>query len=120
MRMTRLHAPTLKEAPKDADVQSQRLLVRGGYIRRLAAGIYDFLPLANRVLRRIETIVREELDAAGAQEVRLPMVQPAEIWEESGRWGFYGPELLRLKDRKGGDFCLGPTHEEVIVELVRS
>lgn len=119
MRMTRLHAPTLKEAPKDADVQSQRLLVRGGYIRRLAAGIYDFLPLANRVLRRIETIVREELDLAGAQEVRLPMVQPAEIWEESGRWGFYGPELLRLKDRKGGDFCLGPTHEEVIVDLVR-
>jgi len=119
MRMTRLHAPTLKDAPRDADVQSQRLLVRGGYIRRLAAGIYDFLPLANRVLRRIETIVREELDRAGAQEVRLPMVQPAEIWEESGRWGFYGPELLRLQDRKGAQFCLGPTHEEVIVDLVR-
>lgn len=119
MRMTRLHAPTLKDAPKDADVQSQRLLVRGGYIRRLAAGIYDYLPLANRVLRRIETIVREEMDAAGAQEVRLPFVQPAEIWEESGRWGYYGPELLRLQDRKGGHFCLGPTHEEVIVELVR-
>ncbi|MCB9547439.1 MAG: proline--tRNA ligase [Myxococcales bacterium] len=119
MRMTRLHAPTLKEAPKDAEVQSQKMLVRGGYIRKLAAGIYDFLPLANRVLRRIETIIREELDAAGAQEVRLPMVQPAEIWEESGRWGFYGPELLRLVDRKGGNFCLGPTHEEVIVELVR-
>ncbi len=119
MRMTRLHAPTLKETPKDAEVASHQLLVRGGFIRKLAAGIYDYLPLANRVLHKIERIVREELDAVGCQEVRLPMVQPAEIWEESGRWGFYGPELLRLKDRRGGEFCLGPTHEEVIVDLVR-
>ena len=119
MRMTRLHAPTLKEIPKDAEVVSQQLLVRGGYVRKLAAGIYDFLPLANRVLHKIEAIVREELEAAGAQEVRLPIVQPSEIWEESGRWGQYGPELLRLRDRKGNEFCLGPTHEEVIVDLVR-
>ncbi|MCA9544356.1 MAG: proline--tRNA ligase, partial [Myxococcales bacterium] len=119
MRMTRLHAPTLKEVPKGAEVVSHQLLVRGGYIRKLAAGIYDFLPLANRVLHKIERIVREEMDRAGSQEVRLPTVQPAEIWMESGRWSFYGPELLRIKDRKGGEFCLGPTHEEVIVDLVR-
>ncbi len=119
MRLTRLHAPTLKEVPKDAEVVSHQLLVRGGFIRKLSAGIYDFLPLARRVLRKIENIVREEMDRAGAQEVLLPIVQPAEIWQESGRWGFYGPELARLTDRKGGDFCLGPTHEEVIVDLVR-
>jgi prolyl-tRNA synthetase len=117
--MTRLHAPTLKEVPKDAEVASHRLLVRGGYIRKLAAGIYDYLPLATRVLRKIEHIVREELDAAGCQEVRLPIVQPAEIWKESGRWGVYGPELMRMRDRKQGEFCLGPTHEEVVVDLVR-
>ncbi len=119
MRMTRLHAPTLKDDPKDAEVISHRLLVRGGYIRKLAAGIYDYLPLALRVLRKIQDIVRDELDGAGAQEVLLPAVQPSEIWEESGRWAVYGPELMRMKDRKGGDFCLGPTHEEVIVDLVR-
>lgn len=119
MRMTRLHAPTLRETPKDAEVISHQLLVRGGYIRKLAAGIYDFLPLAQRVLHKINRIVREEMDRAGAQEVLLPAVQPAEIWQESGRWAKYGPELLRMQDRKGGDFCLGPTHEEVIVDLVR-
>lgn len=119
MRMSRLHAPTLKTLPKDAEIVSHQLLLRAGYIRRLAAGIYDFLPLATRVLRKVEQIIREELDRAGAQELRLPMVQPAEIWEESGRWSQYGPELLRLQDRKGADFCLGPTHEEVIVDLVR-
>jgi prolyl-tRNA synthetase len=117
--MTRLHAPTLKEDPNDAEVISHKLLVRGGYIRKLAAGIYDYLPLAQKVLQKIKGIIREELDRAHAQEVLLPAVQPAEIWEESGRWAFYGPELLRMKDRKGGDFCMGPTHEEVIVDLVR-
>lgn len=119
MRMTRLHAPTLKEEPKDADVVSHKYLVRGGYIRKLAAGIYDFLPLATRTIHKIANIIREELSRAGAQEVFLPAVQPAEIWMESGRWSFYGPELLRFKDRKGAEFCLGPTHEEVIVDLVR-
>jgi prolyl-tRNA synthetase len=119
MRLSRLHAPTLKEVPKDAEVVSHQLLVRAGYIRKLAAGIYDFLPLAKRVIRKIETIIREEMDAAGAQEVFLPAVVPAEVWQESGRWFQYGPELLRFKDRKGGDFCLGPTHEEVIVDLVK-
>jgi len=119
MRMTRLHAPTLRETPKDAEVISHQLLVRGGYIRKLAAGIYDFLPLAQRVLHKINRIVRDEMDRAGAQEVLLPAVQPAEIWQESGRWAKYGPELLRMQDRKGGEFCLGPTHEEVVVDLVR-
>ena len=119
MRLTRLHAPTLKEVPKDAEVVSHRLLVRGGYIRKVAAGIYDYLPLAQRVLRKIKSIICEEMDRAGAQEVFLPAVQPAELWEESGRWGLYGPELLRMQDRKAGHFCLGPTHEEVVVDLVR-
>jgi prolyl-tRNA synthetase len=119
MRMTRLHAPTLKEDPKDAEVVSHKYLVRGGYIRKLAAGIYDFLPLATRTIHKIANIVRDEMSRAGAQEVFLPAVQPSEIWVESGRWAYYGPELLRFKDRKGAEFCLGPTHEEVIVDLVR-
>ena len=119
MRMTRLHAPTLKEDPKDAEVVSHKYLVRGGYIRKLAAGIYDFLPLATRTVHKIANIVRDEMGRAGAQEVFLPAVQPSEIWVESGRWAFYGPELLRFKDRKGAEFCLGPTHEEVVVDLVR-
>jgi len=119
MRMTRLHAPTLKEAPKDADVVSHALLVRGGFVRKLAAGIYDFLPLGVRSLHKVERIIREELNQAGAQEVYLPAVCPAELWQESGRWQKYGPELLRFKDRKGADFCFGPTHEEVITDLVR-
>jgi prolyl-tRNA synthetase len=119
MRQTRLHAPTLKDDPRDAEVVSHRLLVRGGYIRKLAAGIYDFLPLATRTIHKISNIIREEMTRADAQEVFLPAVQPAEIWIESGRWAKYGAELLRFKDRKGGEFCLGPTHEEVIVDLVR-
>ena len=119
MRASRLYAPTLKENPSDAEVVSHQLLTRAGYIRKLAAGVYDYLPLAHRVIKKIEGIIRQELDRAGAQELLLPTVQPAEIWEESGRWQKYGPELLRMKDRKGGDFCLGPTHEEVIVDLVR-
>ena len=119
MRASRLYAPTLKEIPSHAEVMSHQLLTRAGYIRKLAAGVYDYLPLAHRVIRKIEEIIRQELDQAGAQELLMPIVQPAEIWEESGRWQQYGPELLRLKDRRGGSFCLGPTHEEVIVDLVR-
>ena len=119
MRMSSLHIPTLKEAPKEAEIPSHELLIRGGYLRKEAAGIYSFLPLAVRVLHKIERIVREELDRAGAQEVVLPTVQPAELWMESGRWEHYGAELLRIKDRKGADFCYAPTAEEVIVALVR-
>ena len=119
MRLTRLHAPTLKEVPAEAEVASHRLLVRAGMIRQVARGIYDFLPLGLRSVRKIERIIREELDRVGCQEVLLPVVCPAELWQESGRWDYYGRELLRLKDRHDRDFCIGPTHEEVITDLVR-
>ncbi|MBT8492569.1 MAG: proline--tRNA ligase [Deltaproteobacteria bacterium] len=119
MRYSRGFFPTLKEVPADAQVVSHVFMIRGGYIRKLAAGIYNFLPLGWRVIRKIEEIVREEMNRAGAQEVLMPASIPSELWEESGRWQKYGPELLRFKDRKGGDFCFGPTHEEVIVDMVR-
>ncbi|MEW6613389.1 MAG: proline--tRNA ligase [Pseudomonadota bacterium] len=119
MRRSQLLIPTLKETPAEAEVISHQLLMRAGMIRRLAAGLYTWLPLGLRVLRKVEQIVREEMDRAGAQEVLMPMVQPAELWEESGRWEQYGPELLRIKDRHQRDFCLGPTHEEVITDLIR-
>ncbi|RME82828.1 MAG: proline--tRNA ligase, partial [Zetaproteobacteria bacterium] len=118
MRMTKLFAPTLKEDPADAEVVSHKLLVRAGYIRRVASGIYDFLPLALRVLGKIEAIIREEMARVGAQEVRLPFVQPASLWQRSGRWEKYGPELLRIQDRHEQPFCLAPTHEEVVCALV--
>ena len=119
MRYSRLLIPTLKEAPAEAQVVSHVLLVRAGYIRKLAAGIYSLLPLGMRVVAKIERIIREELTRAGAEEVLLPMVHPAELWQESGRWQKYGPELLRIKDRKGADFAMSPTAEEAICDLVR-
>ena len=119
MRMSHLLIPTLKEDPADAEVVSHRLMLRAGMIRKLTSGVYSYLLLGYRSLRKVEQIVREEMDAAGAQEVFLPMVQPAELWLESGRWELYGSELLRFKDRHGHDCCLGPTHEEVITDLVR-
>ncbi|MGQ9476318.1 MAG: proline--tRNA ligase, partial [Actinomycetota bacterium] len=120
MRQSRTFIPTLRESPADAEIASHRLLVRAGYLRRVASGVYEFLPLGARVVRRISQIIREEMNAAGAQEVILPIMQPRELWEESGRWAKYGPEMMRLKDRAGRDFGLGPTHEEVITDLVRS
>ncbi len=119
MKFSQLFVPTLKEDPKAAEVVSHKLLLRAGYIRKLAAGIYNYLPLGIRTVRKVEAIVREEMERAGAQEVLMPAVQPASIWQESGRWEFYGRELLRMTDRKGGEFCLGPTHEEVVTDLVR-
>jgi len=119
MRQSRLFINTLREAPRDADVISQQLMLRAGMIRKVAAGIYDYLPLALRSIRRFEQIVREELNRDGCQELLMPTVQPKELWEESGRWQFYGKELLRFKDRKEAEFCLGPTHEEVITDIVR-
>lgn len=119
MRMSNMLIPTLKEDPADAEVVSHRLMMRAGMIRKLTAGIYSYLPLGYRALRKMEQIVREEMDAAGAQEVFLPMVQPSELWKESSRWDVYGKELLRFKDRHDRDYCLGPTHEEVITDLVR-
>ena len=119
MRQSKLLIQTYREAPRDADVISQQLMMRAGMIQKLAAGIYDYLPLALRSIRKFEDIVREELTRDGCQELLMPVVQPRELWDESGRWQFYGRELLRIKDRKGADFCLGPTHEEVVTDIVR-
>lgn len=119
MRFTKLLIPTLREVPADAEIISHQLMLRAGLIRKLAAGIYTWLPMGLRVLRRIENIVREEMNRAGAQEVLMSGVLPAELWQESLRWEQYGPELLRLKDRHERDFCLGPTHEEAITDLIR-
>ena len=113
MRYSQLLLPTTKEVPAEAEVISHQLLLRGGFIRKLAAGIYTFLPLGLRVLRKVEAIVREEMDRAGAQEILMPMVQPGDLWMESGRWQQYGPELLRFRDRGDRDCCLSPTAEEV-------
>lgn len=120
MRASQLLIATVKETPADAEVISHKLMLRAGMIRKLAAGLYTWLPVGLRVLHKVERIVREEMDRAGAQEVLMPSVQPAELWEESGRWEQYGPELLRLKDRHERDFCYGPTHEEVITDLIRN
>lgn len=118
IRMSTLYAPTLKEDPSDADIASAKLLIRAGMVRKEASGLYSFLPLGMRVLRKIENIVREEMDAHGGQELLMPFVQPAELWHRSGRWTVYGDELLRVTDRHGNEFCLGPTHEEVITDLI--
>ncbi|MBN2737513.1 MAG: proline--tRNA ligase [Spirochaetales bacterium] len=120
MRVSSYLLPTLKEVPSDAVVSSHVLMLRAGMIRKLASGVYNYLPLALRTIRKIEKIIREEMEAAGAQELLMPFVQPAEIWQESGRWDYYGLELLRFQDRKGAGFCLGPTHEEVITHIVRN
>jgi len=119
MKASRFFIGTLKEAPSDAEIVSHQLMLRAGMIRRVAGGIYDYLPIGLRSIRKVEKIVREEMEAAGALEVLLPAVQPAELWQESGRWEQYGPELLRIKDRHQRDFVVGPTHEEVITDLAR-
>jgi prolyl-tRNA synthetase len=119
IKMSELYAPTLKEVPAEAEIASHRLLLRAGMLRKAAAGIYTFLPLGWRSVRKVEQIVREEMDATGSQEMLMPIVQPAELWIESGRWDVYGPELARLKDRHGRGFCLGPTHEEIITATIR-
>ncbi len=120
MRYSRMFLPTVREVPSDAEVISHQLMIRAGLIRKLTSGIYSVLPLGYRTVKKVEEIIRQEMDAAGAQEVYLPAVQPAELWQESGRWGFYGKELLRFKDRHMRDYCIGPTHEEVITDLVRN
>ena len=119
MKMSKLFVQTLREFPSDAEVISHKLLVRAGYIRKLTSGVYNYLPLMWRVLKKIENIVREEMDAAGAQELLMPFVQPKELWEESGRWEVYGKELMRLRDRHNREMCLGPTHEEIITSIAR-
>jgi len=119
MKQSKFLVHTYRETPRDADVVSQQLMMRAGMIQRVAAGIYDYLPLALRSIRKFEAIVREELERDGCQELLMPTVQPRELWDESGRWQFYGKELLRFKDRKDADFCLGPTHEEVVTDIIR-
>ena len=119
MKMSQLFVQTLRDDPSDAEVVSHKLLIRAGYIRKLTSGVYNYLPLMQRVLKKIENIVREEMDAKGAQELLMPFVQPEELWQESGRWDVYGKELMRLKDRHDRSMCLGPTHEEVITFVAR-
>ena len=120
MFWSKIFLPTLKDIPQDAEVISHQLMLRSGMIRRVTSGIYTWLPIGLKVLRKVENIVREEMNASGAQEILMPMVQPKELWEETHRWDKMGPELLRIKDRHERDFCLGPTHEEVITDLIRN
>ena len=120
IKMSELYAPTLKEDPVEAEIASHRLLLRAGMIRKVAAGVYSFLPLGHIVLRQVEDIIREEMQNVGSQEIMMPALQPAELWHESGRWNDYGPELMRLTDRNQHGFCLGPTHEELITAIVRN
>jgi len=119
MRTSQVLIPTLREDPGEAETVSHKLMLRAGLIRKVAAGIYTYLPLGLRVIRKIEQIIREEMNQAGAQELLMPIASPAELWQETGRWSFYGKELLRFKDRHEREFCLGPTHEEVITDLFR-
>ena len=120
MKSSQFFISTLKEAPAEAELASHRLMLRSGLIRSISSGLYAWLPMGLRVVRKVENIVREEMNKAGAIELLMPMVQPAELWQESGRWEFYGKELLRLQDRHDRDFCLGPTHEEIISEIARN
>lgn len=120
MKLSKMHLKTLREVPNEAEIPSHILLLRTGMIRKLVSGVYGFMPLGWRSIKKIENIIREEMDAKGGQEIHMSAVQPAELWEESGRWYAYGPELWRLKDRNGRDFCLGPTHEEIFTDIVRN
>ncbi len=119
MRLSQFPLSTLKETPADAEVISHQLMMRAGMLRKQAAGVYSWLPLGLRVLRKVEAIVREEMDNSGALELLMPAIQPAELWQESGRWDKYGPELLRINDRHSREFCFGPTHEEIITDIAR-
>lgn len=120
MRLSRMHIKTLREVPAEAEIPSHILLLRAGMVRKLVSGVYGFMPLGYRSLRKIEQIVREEMDAKGAQEILMSAIQPAELWQESGRWSAFGPEMFRLKDRNEREFCLGPTHEEIFTDIVRN
>ena len=120
MRLSKMHIKTLREVPNEAEIASHILLLRTGMIRKLVSGVYGFMPLGWRSVRKIEDIIRQEMDATGAQEILMSAVQPAELWQESGRWFAYGPEMWRVKDRNGRDFCLGPTHEEVFTDIIRN
>ncbi|PNR94470.1 proline--tRNA ligase [Petrotoga sp. 9PWA.NaAc.5.4] len=120
MRYSKLYAPTLKESPADSDIKSYELLIRGGFIRKISSGVYSYLPLGWKVIRKIENIVREEMERIGSQEIMLPIIHPAELWQMTGRWDDYGPELMKLKDRHNREFTLGPTHEEIVTFLMKN
>ena len=120
MRVSKMFIPTLREIPSEAEIVSHQLMVRAGLIRKAASGIYTYLPLGMRVLEKIKDIVREEMNRFGGQELLLPIMQPAELWKETNRWYVYGDEMFRLNDRHQREFCLGPTHEEIVTELVRN
>ena len=120
MRTSQLYLSTLKEAPAEAELISHKLMLRAGIIKRLGSGLYTWMPLGLRILRKVENVVREEMNRAGAQELLMPAVQPAELWQETGRWEVFGPQMLKIKDRHERDFCFGPTHEEVITDIARS
>ena len=120
MKVSKMYAPTLREVPSEAEIPSHQLLLRAGFMRKSTNGMYTYLPLAWRVIKKIENIIREEMDHAGCQEIMMPIMQPAEIWKESGRWDAYGAEMVRLKDRHGHEYCLGPTHEEMVTTLVKN
>ncbi|MDD4495383.1 MAG: proline--tRNA ligase, partial [Eubacteriales bacterium] len=120
MRISNMFMPTLREVPSDAEIESHKLMLRAGIIRRLASGIYSFLPMGLRAFHKIENIVREEMDKAGSQELLMSALLPAEAYQASGRWDVFGPEIFKLKDRNGRDFCLGPTHEEIFTDIVKN
>ena len=120
MRMSKMYLKTLREVPAEAEIPSHIWLLRAGMIRKLVSGVYGYMPMGRKVLQKIEGIVREEMDAKGAQEILMSALQPAELWQESGRWSAYGPEMWRLKDRNEREFCLGPTHEEIFTDIVRN
>ncbi len=119
MRLSKYYMPTLKEEPADADIASHKLMLRAGMMRALSSGVYSYLPLGYRVIRKVENIVREEMDKSGALEVLMPAMQNAEIWQESGRWEDFGPLMIKFEDRKKRQYCLGPTHEEVVADMIR-
>ena len=119
MRVSQFFISTLKEAPSEAELPSHKLMLRAGYIKKLAGGLYTWMPLGLRVLRKVEKAVREEMDKSGGIELLMPAVQPAELWQETGRWAVFGPQMLKIRDRHGNDFCFGPTHEEVITDIAR-
>ena len=119
MRMSKMHFHTLREVPNDAQVTSHVLMMRTGMIRKVTPGVFNYMPLGWRSIRKFEQIVREEMDAKGAQEINCTAMHPASLWEESGRWYKYGPELMRFQDRMGNDYCLGPTHEEIFTDIIR-
>src|SRR5699024_8339158 len=119
MRMSNLYMPTLREVPSEAEISSHQLLLRSGMMRKLVSGVYSYLPLGYRVIKKIEDVVRGEMDKAGSQEMLMSAIQPKELWEASGRWDDFGPEMFKLKDRHEREFCLGPTHEEYFTNLIK-